>query len=184
MVTSRRFSSVVSENPNAASLEFRKQGSGCDSIDTSVYGPKRAIHSAISFTESLKVSQMAAFCSSCGLRTSPGDRFCGACGNSLITLCPTCGQVWEDAPQGSALAYVPPTPTPTFTPPRSEPKREVKVEEAPRKPVEAPVKSNVRLTTAAVDPVYGASYKEKSDCPNCGGKGQRGGTCNICGFSN
>ena len=48
--------------------------------------------------------------------------------------------------------------------------------------VKVPTRPNVRLTSAAIDPVYGSVFNYKTDCPNCGAKGQKNQTCKICGY--
>jgi predicted amidophosphoribosyltransferase len=115
---------------------------------------------------------MPAFCSSCGAKTSISDRFCGSCGSTLVDLCPTCGQEWNGVEVERAPVSIKPTPAKKVV---SVPKTGVEVS----KP-EAP--PNVRLTSAAVDPIYGASFNYKNDCPNCGAKGQKNQPCKTCGF--
>jgi hypothetical protein len=47
--------------------------------------------------------------------------------------------------------------------------------------VDAPIHSNVRLTSAQIDPVYGPAFNQKNDCANCGARDARKGNCKICG---
>jgi hypothetical protein len=47
--------------------------------------------------------------------------------------------------------------------------------------VDEPIYSNVRLTSAQIDPVYGSAFNQKKDCANCGAQDARKGFCKICG---
>jgi uncharacterized Zn finger protein len=124
---------------------------------------------------------VAAFCSQCGAKTSPGDRFCGSCGASVLSTCPTCGQVWD----GVLVEEEKPTA-------KAQPSKKVEQESKSSKLPETnirteevvPFNSHVKFSTAAVDPIYGPLFNPKTDCPNCGTKGQRSNTCKVCDSNN
>ena len=122
---------------------------------------------------------MPAFCSSCGVKTSPSDRFCGGCGASLVQYCPTCGQVWDGVEVGQNSA---PSPTPTERA-VAPAKKVVTAREPEVEVVKVPTRPNARLTSAAIDPVYGTPFNYKTDCPNCGAKGQKNQICKVCGYN-
>jgi predicted amidophosphoribosyltransferase len=120
---------------------------------------------------------MKSFCSSCGAKLTPGDRFCGDCGSSIVELCPTCGQEWDGIPVSDGVAQKKNGAKAPVTKESNKPvEPEVKIA------VKAQAPSKVRITSAHQDPIYGPLYDAKSDCPNCGAKGQKRGTCKTCGF--
>lgn len=101
---------------------------------------------------------MANFCSDCGFHLRGAEKFCGSCGKPVVNLCPTCGQEWNQvkvAPTPGQVHTETPTPTGTFA-----------------------------ETSARVQPVYGETFIEGKDCPNCGAKGMANKNCTLCESEN
>ena len=114
---------------------------------------------------------MAKFCVECGDQLNDSVRFCGSCGTAVLSLCPTCGQKWEQVP-AKALVEKPAL------------RAEAVAEKQPPAPKAAiPVATSQRSfpeTSARVKPIYGVSFDPAKDCPNCGAKGMGRKTCTTC----
>ncbi|CAB4590551.1 unannotated protein [freshwater metagenome] len=109
---------------------------------------------------------MAKFCAECGNKLNDSVRFCGSCGTAVLTLCPTCGQEWNQIP---AAAPAPAEKKPAAT------------------KAAAPVSTaqgSFAETSARVQPIYGPSFDAAKDCPNCGAKGMGKKTCTTCESEN
>jgi hypothetical protein len=107
---------------------------------------------------------MAKFCAECGIKLNDTVRFCGSCGTAVLSICPTCGQEWNQ------IAAKTPT------------KKEIsstKVE-TPKSPTE----TTFAQTSARVQPIYGALFDPGKDCPNCGAKGMGKKSCTLCESEN
>ena len=109
---------------------------------------------------------MAKFCAECGNKLNDSVRFCGSCGTAVLTLCPTCGQEWNQIP---AAAPAPAEKKPAAT------KAAVPVSTA---------QGSFAETSARVQPIYGPSFDAAKDCPNCGAKGMGKKTCTTCESEN
>ena len=109
---------------------------------------------------------MAKFCAECGNKLNDSVRFCGSCGTAVLTLCPTCGQEWNQIPAAA---------------PAPAEKKPAAIKAA------APVSTaqgSFAETSARVQPIYGPSFDAAKDCPNCGAKGMGKKTCTTCESEN
>ena len=107
---------------------------------------------------------MAKFCAECGNQLNDSVRFCGSCGTAVITLCPTCGQEWNQVPAAAS----------------TEKKTAGTKTAAPV----ATAQGSFAETSARVQPIYGPSFDAAKDCPNCGAKGMGSKTCTTCESEN
>lgn len=106
---------------------------------------------------------MAKYCSQCGFSLSATAAFCGGCGEKVVSACPTCGQ---ELPAGHELL------------------NEGKANKEPTEQSRVKIKKNRDVGTGTYEPIYGNSYDEDEDCPNCGAKGQNDRICNKCDEDN
>ena len=107
---------------------------------------------------------MAKFCAECGNQLNDSVRFCGSCGTAVLSLCPTCGQEWDQVPAKAPAE-----------------------KKAPAAKAATPVavaQGSFAETSARVQPIYGASFDPTKDCPNCGAKGMGSKTCTTCESEN
>ena len=129
---------------------------------------------------------MAKFCVECGDQLNDSVRFCGSCGTAVLSLCPTCGQEWDQVPAKAPTEKQAPAAKVPIE--KQAPAAKVPIEkQAPAAKAAIPVTAAQRSfpeTSARVQPIYGPSFDPAKDCPNCGAKGMGSKTCTTCESEN
>ena len=123
---------------------------------------------------------MAKFCVECGDQLNDSVRFCGSCGTAVLSLCPTCGQEWDQAPAKAPAK----APAEKQAPVAKQAPAEEKAPAAKAATPLTAAQGNFAETFARVQPIYGASFDPIKDCPNCGAKGMGSKTCTTCESEN